>query len=82
MMLTREEMIERLLASRPNKPKPKPKPPAQIVYWPKPLSQLELSRRQAIIDATWERVLEERRALEEVASRTCHIGPGDPDWRR
>ena len=45
--------------------KPK-RPEAQIVEWPKPLSQVELFRRQAIIDETWRRVIQERRALNEA----------------
>jgi hypothetical protein len=53
---------------------------AEVVAWPKPLSEMELARRQAIIDQTWERVLEERREAEEEMKRCCHRGPGDPDF--
>jgi len=66
-------------------PKPK-RPEAEIVLWPggkgQPLSEMELVRRQAIIDATWERVLAERRETEKEMKRCCHRGPGDPDWRK
>ena len=78
-----EEVIRRFLEDlekvdvRPKKPKPK----AEVLRWPKSLSELELCRRQQIIDATWERVLAERRALEAEAARNCHVGPGDPDYR-
>ena len=43
------------------------RPTGKIVEWPKPLSQMELCRRQAVIDATWERVIEERRRFDEDA---------------
>ena len=46
----------------------RPKPAARILPWPKPLGEMELCRRQAVIDATWERVIAARQALEaEVA---------------
>ena len=60
-------------------PKPK-RPEAEVLLWPKPLSEMELIRRQQIIDQTWERVLEERREAEEAMKRCCHRGPGDPDY--
>ena len=41
-------------------PKPK-RPEAEVLLWPKPLSEMEMVRRQQIIDQTWERVLAERR---------------------
>ena len=53
---------------------------AEIVEFPAKLSEWELMRRQAIIDQTWERVLEQRRELERIAERSCHRGPGDSDW--
>jgi hypothetical protein len=42
------------------------RPAAEVLQWPKPLSQVELFRRQQIIDQTWERVIAERRALDEA----------------
>lgn len=92
MAQSREERIaklldgieEKLLGKRKAKAKPGAKSaltkPAEVLQWPKPLSQVELARRQAIIDATWERVIAERQALEAEWARTCHRGPGDPDW--
>ena len=61
---------------------PTPKKEAEIVPWPKPLSEMELVRRQRIIDETWERVLAEKAELEAEAARSCHRGPGDPDYWR
>jgi hypothetical protein len=49
-------------------PDPPPKPKAEIVQWPKPLSEMELVRRQQVLDACWERTLDAQRELEaEVA---------------
>jgi hypothetical protein len=80
-----EAFLEELWA-QPDYPTPKPKPPkpkeAEIVPWPKPLSEMELARRQRIIDACWERTLAERAELEAEAAQTCHRGPGDPDYWR
>jgi hypothetical protein len=65
------EEIEAQVRAALNRPK---RPKAQIVEWPKPLSQVELSRRQAIIDETWRRVIAERRSLNEAeeAERRLH----------
>jgi hypothetical protein len=45
------------------------------------LSEVEIHRRQQIIDRLWEEKLEreayERRLAKE---KSCHRGPGDPDW--
>jgi hypothetical protein len=54
---------------------------AQVLQFPPRLSEQELGRRQAIIDATWMKVQEQRQELELQRARTCHRGPGDPDWR-
>jgi hypothetical protein len=43
------------------------------------LSELELIRRQRVIDQTWERVVAERRELERIARQSCHRGPLDSD---
>jgi hypothetical protein len=56
------------------------RPKAEVLEWPKPFSEIELTRRQAIIDATWERVLAEQHQMEAEVARGCHRGPGDPDW--
>jgi hypothetical protein len=65
------EEIEAKVRAALNRPKRRK---AQIVEWPKPLSDVELSRRQAIIDQTWERVLDEWRQLNEAeeAERKLH----------
>jgi hypothetical protein len=52
---------------------------AEVVQFPPKLSEQALIRRQLILDQAWERVLEERRRLEEVAARSCHRGPLDSD---
>ena len=73
---TREELAERVRAIvRPKRPK------AQVINWPKPLSQMALVRRQNIIDQTWERVIAEQRELtgaEEAERRVREFvwGPG------
>ena len=36
--------------------------------------------RQALIDRTWERTVEQQAALEAYGRSLCHRGPGDPDW--
>jgi hypothetical protein len=80
-----EEVIKRFLEDlekvdvRP-RPKCQPKPEAQVLPWPKRLSEMELCRRQQIIDATWEGVQARKRELEEETARSCHVGPGDPDY--
>jgi hypothetical protein len=56
------------------------RPAAQIVEFPPVLSAAELWRRQAALDAAWERTLEARRELERQWNGTCHKGPGDPDY--
>jgi hypothetical protein len=61
-------------------PPPKPKLEATVLEFPPKLSEQELIRRQQIIDQAWERVLEERLRLEEVAARSCHRGPCDSDY--
>jgi hypothetical protein len=61
-------------------PPPKPKVEATILEFPPKLSEQQLIRRQQLIDQAWERVLEERRRLEEVAARSCHRGPLDSDY--
>ena len=67
---------------RPARPKaPVVKLPVRMNEPPAQLSDAELWRRQQLIDAAWERTLEARREMEEAYSRTCHRGPGDPDWR-
>lgn len=81
-----EEVIKRFLEDLEKvdvRPRPKcaPKPEAQVLPWPKPLSEMELCRRQQIIDATWEGVRTRKRELEEEVARSCHVGPGDPDYR-
>jgi hypothetical protein len=57
-----------------------PRKPAEVVEFPDRLSQAELWRRQAALDAAWQRTLEARRELERDAAMECHRGPGDPDY--
>jgi len=64
----------------PPKPKPKPKLEAEVLPFPPILSEQELYRRQAILDAAWERNTAAQRELEAEAARSCHSGPGDPDY--
>jgi len=52
----------------------------QVVEFPTQLGEWELIKRQRIIDQTWERVLEERKAMERLMKSGCHRGPGDPDY--
>ena len=61
-------------------PPPKPKLEATVLEFPPKLSEQQLMRRQQIIDQAWERVLEERRRVEEVVARSCHRGPSDSDY--
>jgi len=61
-------------------PDPPLKPKAEIVQWPKPLSEMELARRQQVVDACWERTLDAQRELEIEVAKRCHRGPSDPDW--
>jgi hypothetical protein len=75
----RAEMMRNIAAIMQGRPKP---PPAEVVEFPPKLSEAELWRRQLAIDACWERTLAAKRELEERYGRTCHRGPGDPDWQR
>ena len=56
--------------------------PAEVVEFPPVLSQAELWRRQAALDAAWERTLEARRELEAEQARTGHRGVGERDYVR
>jgi hypothetical protein len=60
-------------------PPPKPKLETTVLEFPPKLTEQELIRRQQIIDQAWERVLEERRRLQEAGARSCHRGPLDSD---
>lgn len=76
----REGLRKKQLADRARAiPPPKEKLEATVLEFPPKLSEQELIRRQQIIDQAWERVLEERRRVEEVAARSCHRGPSDSD---
>ena len=86
-MKTKAEIIEALWRDcfpdgpPPTTPKPKPKPKleAQVLPFPSKLSDQELARRQAILDAYWERHIAAQRELDAEAARSCHRGPTDPD---
>ncbi len=71
------DLCDELMRPKLPKPPPKPKVEAVVLPWPKPMSP---EARQAIIDATWERVQAERRAAERDAERCFHRSPGDSDW--
>jgi hypothetical protein len=73
--LRRKQLEDRAKAIPP----PKPKLEATVLEFPRKLSEQQLIRRQQIIDQAWERVLEERRRLQEAAARSCHRGPFDSD---
>ena len=78
-----ENRAEARIVSQLRLAEPPPRSKAEIIPWPKTLSDIELVRRQAIIDATWERVVAERERMEADACRTCHVGRNDPDfWMR
>jgi hypothetical protein len=62
-------------------PPPKPRLEGKVLSFPDVLSDQELCRRQAVIDAAWERNLEAKRELEAEAARSFHRGPGDSDYR-
>ena len=76
----KRKIMELDLGPEPPRVKPKLalKSCAEVVPWPKPLHDMAPERRQMIIDACWERTLAARRELE--AARSCHRGPGNPDW--
>jgi hypothetical protein len=50
--------------------------------WKQHQRDLPAELRQRAIDSVWEQTLEAKRELEAEAARTCHRGPGDPDWHR
>jgi hypothetical protein len=76
----REGLRKKQLEDRPKAiPPPKSKLEATVLAFPPKLSEQELIRRQQIIDQAWERVLEERRRLEEATARSFHRGPLDSD---
>jgi hypothetical protein len=65
------------------RPKPRPTPKVEVV------KILDFPRRdiapgtfQAILDAAQEHYLARQRELEDEYSRSCHRGPGDPDYWR
>jgi hypothetical protein len=64
----------------PPKPKPKPKLQAEVLPFPPKLSERELCERQKLIDQTWRANLAAQRELDAEAARSCHRGPGDPDY--
>jgi hypothetical protein len=71
----RDDFLRRL--AEYDRPK---RPPAEVVQFPDRLSDAELWRRQAALDAAWERTLEAKRELEAERAASCHRGPGDPDY--
>jgi hypothetical protein len=61
-------------------PPPKPKIEVKIIDFPQ--QRIEPGVYQAILDAAQERYLQRQAELEEEYSRSCHRGPGDPDYWR
>lgn len=63
-------------------PKPKPEPDRTDAQtrWDERQREMELVRRQQIINSVWERTVAAR--AEAEAQRGFHRGPGDPDWPR
>jgi hypothetical protein len=55
-------------------------PKAQVLEFPDRLSEQELIRRQAALDAAWQRTLDARAELAAEQAQGCHRGPSDPDW--
>jgi len=54
----------------------------KVVEFPSKLSELELIRRQAIIDQHWQAMLDEKEMLRrEAERRSFNKAPGDPDWK-
>ena len=74
------KLVEEMLREMMPEPEPPPKREAEVVPFPPRLSEQELARRQAVIDQVWRENLVRWRELEDEAARSCHIGPGDPDW--
>jgi hypothetical protein len=58
-----------------------PKREAVVLEFPPKLSEADLARRQAVIDECWARTVAWRAELDREARGSCHVGPGDPDWR-
>jgi hypothetical protein len=69
-----EEMLADLYRRREEELRSRPK--AKVLEFPAKLSELELIRRQQVIDQVWERTLEQRRKLDRIG---CHRGPQDSD---
>jgi hypothetical protein len=44
--------------------------------------EIARANRQAAIDRAWQQSREHAERMEALARSACHIGPGDPDWRR
>jgi hypothetical protein len=78
---TYAERVDEFLRSLDEIGRP-PRQPAEVVEFPPVLSQAELWRRQAALDAAWERTLEARRELEAEQARTSHRGVGERDYVR
>jgi hypothetical protein len=57
-----------------------PRPPAEVVEFPPKLSAEELWRRQAALDAAWQRTLDARAELDRDRAAGFHRVPGDPDY--
>jgi hypothetical protein len=77
-----EGLEERLLAGMRQSRREQAKKRTAQDRWNERQRSLTLMARQAAIDCNWERILAERAKIEAEAARTCHTGPGDPDYRR
>jgi hypothetical protein len=53
------------------------RPAAEVLQFPDRLSEQELMRRQAVIDAVWQRTLDARQELQRAYGRGFHRGYGE-----
>jgi hypothetical protein len=80
-----QELVERLEQGVMAPPKPKPRMTAEDRYaarleWESRQANLPQARRQAAIDAVWERTVAERRRQALEDRQGCHRLRGDPDY--
>jgi hypothetical protein len=94
MEMTRKpspELVARLRAEllpKTKPPKPAQPPTAQEVWeqrqrqvTPDQFQNLHRQAKWAAEEETWARREADRREYEAECARSCHVGPGDPDYR-
>lgn len=59
------------------RPRTRPRQSAQVVS----LDEWRAKAHQDLVNEMMEQRLAEKAQREAEAARTCHVGPGDPDWR-